>query len=96
MAGLLYNNNFSATGELTWTPQKSGYYHVLIDANGNATFGTAGAVTVAQRGISFEDLTAIEAPIRKIVHFLGGSAVSFTLTASGGTPDLDIVVMPVV
>lgn len=92
---LILSDTFSATGTKTWTPSKAGYYHLLIGPTGGNTFGTDGSVAVSQRGIPFEGLTAVTTPTRKVVHLLGGSEVSFVLTASGGTPDLDIEATPV-
>lgn len=94
MASLSFKGNFDDAGTRSWTPSKSGYYHVLIGPDAASEFGTGGALAVSQRGIVFEDLDAVDAATRKIVHFLGGDPVTFTLTLDSGTPDLDIVVLP--
>lgn len=90
----IYRDTFSANGTKGWTPPKTGYYHLLIGADGDATFGSAGAVAVSQRGITFEGLDAVATATRKVVHLLGGAEVSFVLTSSGGTPDLTIEAVP--
>lgn len=92
---LTFIDTFSENGTKTWTPSKTGYYHLLIGPSGGATFATDGSVAVSQRGIPFEGLTAVTTATRKIVHLIGGCAVSFVLTSSAGTPDLDIEAVPV-
>jgi len=92
MADQSANNKFTMTDGTTdtWIPDRTGYYRLKVGGGGSPNFNSF-TVDVQQGGDSLTGLGALSAYLDKLVHLIGGQAVSFIPSGAVTSVQVEIV-----